>query len=59
LIVFCAPGWRVYAGAVLILGANAQRMLGFLPGEWSLYAVCAACAIAVILNLHKAFLRKV
>jgi hypothetical protein len=59
LIVFCAPGWRVYAGAVLILGANAQRMWGFLPGEWSLYAVCAACAIAVVINLHKAFLRKV
>lgn len=59
LAVFCAPGWRVYAGAALVIAANVQLMQGFLPGEWGIYAACAACVIAVALNLHKAFLRKV
>lgn len=59
LMVFCAPGWRVYAGAVLVLAAHVQLAAGFLPEEWGMYAVCAACVIAVVLNLKQAFLRKV
>ena len=59
LAVYCAPGWRIYAGAALIVAAQAQLMFGFLPAEWSLYAVSACCAAAVILNLRRAFLRKV
>lgn len=66
-IVFCAPSWRFYCGAVLVTVANAQLYFSaymppqwnLLPADWNMPVVCIACAIAVVLNLHKAFLRKV
>ena len=54
-IVFCAPGWRLYAGIVLLYGS-----VYFLTTVKEEQIICCACAaVAVILNLHKAFLRKV
>lgn len=66
-IVFCAPGWRFYCGVVLVTAANAQLYFStymppqwnVLPVDWNVPVVCICCVIAVILNLHKAFLRKV
>jgi len=59
VIVFCAPGWRLYAGALLLVAAFAMNLL--LPKAYSyvLYGGIGLCAAAVILNLHKAFLKKV
>jgi len=59
VIVFCAPGWRIYAGAALIAAACAQQTFGLLPAAWTIPVVLACSAAAVILNLKKAFLRKV
>lgn len=64
--VFCAPGWRIYCGAALVTAANVLLYFRMLPGEWNILpaewtipVVCISCIIAVILNTHKAFLRKV
>lgn len=56
LIVFCAPGWRVYTGAALVVGAAAAAIAGIARAE---YISAALCIAAVVLNMHKAFLRKV
>ena len=56
LIVFCAPGWRVYAGTALLIGAAAAAIAGIAHAE---YIAIALCIAAVVLNMHKAFLRKV
>lgn len=58
-VVFCAPAWRFWLGFALVLAADALTMLQPLPERWSMIAGCACCLIAVILNLHKAFLRRV
>ena len=58
-VVFCAPAWRYWLGFVLVLAADALLVLQPLPERWSMIAGCACCLIAVILNLHKAFLRRV
>lgn len=57
--VFCAPGWRIYCGAALLIAANVQLRCGIIPEAYGIYAVVVLSAAAVILNLHKAFLRKV
>lgn len=56
-IVFCAPSWRLYAGVGLLWIA-----LGFMESDMDRIhmLICIGCAIiAFVLNLHKAFLRKV
>lgn len=58
-VVFCAPAWRYWLGFALVLAADALLVLQPLPERWSMIAGCACCLIAVILNLHKAFLRRV
>lgn len=56
MIVYCAPSVRLYIGFVLLCAA---WMCSSDPYD-NLYLVSIACAvIAVILNMHKAFLRKV
>lgn len=59
VIVFCAPGWRLYTGTLLLIAAIAVNLV--LPDKYSYaqYAGIGLCAIAVILNMHKAFLKKV
>jgi len=65
--VFCAPSWRIYLGTALVMFANAQLFLktsmpqewNMFPTEWTIPFVCICCVIAIILNLHKAFLKKV
>lgn len=59
VIVFCAPGWRIYTGAALLIAANVQLRCGIIPKAYGIYAVIALSAAAVILNTHKAFLKKV
>ena len=56
--VFCAPAWRYWLGFMLVLAADALNVLHPLPELWNMAAGCALCLVAVILNLHKAFLRK-
>ena len=58
-VVFCAPAWRYWLGFALVLAADALTVLQPLPERWNMIAGCACCLIAVILNLHKAFLRRV
>ena len=58
-VVFCALTWRYWLGFALVLGADALLVLQPLPERWNMIAGCACCLIAVILNLHKAFLRRV
>lgn len=58
-VVFCAPAWRYWLGFALVLAADALLVLKPLPERWNMIAGCACCLIAVILNLHKAFLRRV
>ena len=58
-IVFCAPGVRLYIGIVLLAAALALQVSGLLPGQMLPAAVPAACALAVVLNLKRAFLKKV
>lgn len=58
-IVFCAPGWRIYLGTVLLVGAFYLKMMPVLPENWNMIAVIACSIIAIILNMHKAFLKKV
>lgn len=56
-IVFCAPSWRLYAGVGLLWIA-----LGFMEPHMDRIhmLICLGCAIvAFVLNLHRAFLRKV
>lgn len=55
VIVFCAPGWRLYAGVVLLWAA----MYFAGSGEPHMVVPMICAAAAVVLNLHKAFLRKV
>ncbi|MDO5323208.1 MAG: hypothetical protein Q4G06_04255 [Clostridia bacterium] len=57
-VVFCAPAWRFWLGFALLLAADAIVALQPLPEMWNMAAGCACCLIAVVLNLHKAFLRK-
>ena len=57
-VVFCAPEWRYWLGYALVLAADALTMLQPLPERWNMIAGCACCLVAVILNLHKAFLRR-
>jgi len=59
VLAFCAPGWRIYTGTALIAVANFLSSYRFLPKQWNMIAVILCCAAAIILNLHKAFLRKV
>jgi len=59
LVVFCAPGWRIYTGAVLMIAADIMLVCPLPQESLNMAAVCAACVAAVVLNLHKAFLRKV
>ena len=56
--VFCAPAWRYWLGCALLLGAGALNALHPLPDAWNATAACACCLLALVLNLHKAFLRK-
>lgn len=55
-IVFCSPSWRLYVGIVLlwvgIFFAEPFYEVRLIP-------VIACAAIAIILNMHKAFLKKV
>lgn len=56
-IIFCAAGWRLYAGVGLLWIAQ-----GFMEPHMDRIhmLICIGCAIvAFALNLHKAFLRKV
>ena len=57
-IVFCAPAWKFWLGFVLVLAAGALNVLQPLPDVWNMAAGCICCLIALVLNLHKAFLRK-
>ena len=57
-IVFCAPTWRYWLGCALLLAAGALNVLQPLPEGWNMAAGCVCCLIALVLNLHKAFLRK-
>ena len=57
-VVFCALAWRYWLGFALVLAANALTVLKPLPEIWNIAASCACCLIALVLNLHKAFLRK-
>lgn len=56
--VYCAPGWRLYVGTALLIG-------GWAIGEAQIWMdrghiiVVVLALIAAILNLHRAFLRKV
>ena len=56
--VFCAPAWRYWLGCALLLAAGALNALHPLPDVWNTVAVCACGLIALVLNLHKAFLRR-
>lgn len=58
MIVFCAPSWRLYAGGALLIAANALLIVHPLPMIWNGAMVCIAGTMAIILNLHKAFLRR-
>ena len=57
-VVFCAPAWRYWLGFALVLAADALMLLRPLPEMWNMAAGCVCCLIAVVLNLHRAFLRK-
>ena len=57
-IVFCAPAWRYWLGCALLLAAGALDVLQPLPEMWNMAAGCVCCMIALVLNLHTAFLRK-
>ena len=56
--VFCAPAWRYWLGCALLLAAGALNALHPLPDAWNAVAVCACGLIALVLNLHKTFLRR-
>lgn len=56
--VFCAPAWRYWLGCALLLAAGALNALHPLPDVWNAVAVCACGLIALVLNLHTAFLRR-
>ena len=56
--VFCAPAWRYWLGCALLLAAGALNALHPLPGVWNAVAVCACSLLALVLNLHRAFLRR-
>lgn len=58
-IVFCAPSVRFYGGAALVMAAFALQNWRTLPEMWNTIAMAVCCAAAVILNLRKAFLRRV
>ena len=56
--VFCAPAWRYWLGCALLLAAGALNALHPLPAVWNAVAVCACGLLALVLNLHRAFLRR-
>lgn len=55
-IVFCAPSVRFYVGTILIVVAG--NMCRWDP-PYGGYIIIALCLIAVVLNLKKAFLKKI
>ena len=55
VIVFCASGWRIYTGVALVTAAWLLLLMNVFP-TW---IAAACCTTAVILNMNKAFLRKV
>ncbi|MDY5219305.1 MAG: hypothetical protein SPH82_01835 [Eubacteriales bacterium] len=57
-VVFCAAAWRYWLGFMLVLAADALNALHPLPEVWNMAAACALCLAAVVLNLHRAFLRR-
>lgn len=56
VIVFCAPSWRLYVGTVLLW---AVMYFSAPVDEVRMFPVIVCAIIAIILNLHKAFLKKV
>lgn len=60
-MVFCAPGVRFYIGCALVVAAQAILITGGIPGleAYAHPMAWAICLIAVVLNLKKAFLRKI
>lgn len=55
IIIYCAPGWRLYAGSALLIAAwilCKTEVIQNIP-------LLACSLIAVLLNLHRAFLRKI
>lgn len=58
-IVFCAPGWRLYISTALLIGAFYMQMMPVLPEKWNMIAVITCSVLVIILNMHKAFLKKV
>lgn len=56
--VFCAPAWRYWLGCALLLAAGALNALHPLPAVWNVVAVCACGLLALVLNLHRVFLRR-
>lgn len=58
-VVYCAPGWRLYAGMALVIAACGLQAHELLPQMWNMGTVILLGAAAIILNAHKAFLRKV
>ena len=57
--VFCAPGVRLFGGALLCGAALALSALRPLPPAANAAIVCALCAAALALNLKRAFLKKI
>lgn len=58
-VVYCAPGWRLYAGMALVIAACGLQAHGLLPEMWNMGMVIVFSVAAIILNTHKAFLKKV
>ena len=57
LVMYCAPGVRIYVGAALT--AIAAFFCMDLQASWTPIAVCVLGMATIILNLKQAFLRKV
>lgn len=58
-IVFCAPSWRFYGGIALIAAAISALAPGAELKTIFKVGIIACVVIAIIINLHKAFLKKV
>lgn len=57
--LFCAPSIRLYTGLALTLAALALTIASPLPANWNALLSIACAAAAPILNLKRAFLRRV
>lgn len=57
-IVFCAPSWRLYLGMALLIAAVAVNLITPFPIMWNRIAIAVLSAAAVVINLHRAFLKK-